>query len=298
MDTNAPEEQPESIPISIRDPLPITNRRVSYIDIVLAQFSMQESKKGSLPFRHKVTLSKDQCPKTSDQIERMKTFPYTRLDIAMSNLQFSRADSFISSAHERGSTPSRQSSKNCCPEIYSPLPSPISPRWLILLRNHLDGLYFYGLGSYCIYFKLIGQTLKARLLVYYPNRRSIKQICIVDSTMEAAYVAASEAANEAIWLRNFLIDLGVVPTSRSVMTLYYDNNEAVANSKEPRAHNKGKHIERKYHIIRHFISRRDVVVTKISSEDKLVDPFIKSHLVKTFNKHVDGVGLRCIAMCL
>ena len=41
--------------------------------------------------------------------------------------------------------------------------------------------------------------------------RSIKQSCIADSTMEAKYVAASKVAKEAVWLRNFLVDLGVVP---------------------------------------------------------------------------------------
>ncbi|XP_075080638.1 secreted RxLR effector protein 161-like [Nicotiana tabacum] len=34
--------------------------------------------------------------------------------------------------------------------------------------------------------------------------RSIKQTCISDSTMEAEYVAASEAAKEVVWLGNFL----------------------------------------------------------------------------------------------
>ena len=36
--------------------------------------------------------------------------------------------------------------------------------------------------------------------------RSIKQSCIVDSTMEAEYVAASEVAKEAVWLRKFLME--------------------------------------------------------------------------------------------
>ena len=30
-------------------------------------------------------------------------------------------------------------------------------------------------------------------------------------TMEAEYIAASEAAKEAVWLKNFLMDLEVVP---------------------------------------------------------------------------------------
>ena len=36
--------------------------------------------------------------------------------------------------------------------------------------------------------------------------RSVKQSCIVDSTMKAEYVAVCEAAKEAVWLKNsFLI---------------------------------------------------------------------------------------------
>ena len=43
------------------------------------------------------------------------------------------------------------------------------------------------------------------------NWRSVKQSSIADSTMEAEYIASSEAAKEAVWLKNFLLDLGVVP---------------------------------------------------------------------------------------
>ena len=40
--------------------------------------------------------------------------------------------------------------------------------------------------------------------------RSIKQKCIADSTTEAKCVAACEAAKEAVWLKKFLMELGVV----------------------------------------------------------------------------------------
>ena len=47
-----------------------------YIDTILARFSMQNSKKGFLPFRHGVALSKEMSPKTSKKIEDMKAVPY------------------------------------------------------------------------------------------------------------------------------------------------------------------------------------------------------------------------------
>ena len=39
---------------------------------------------------------------------------------------------------------------------------------------------------------------------------------------------------------------------------------------------KGKHIERKYHIIRDIIVRGDVVVAKIESANNLAGPFTKA----------------------
>ena len=83
--------------------------------------------------------------------------------------------------------------------------------------------------------------------------RSIKQSCIVNSTMEAEYVAASEAAKEAIWLRKFLMELGVIAKVVDPMILYYDNSGVVAQAKEPRNHRKGKHIEKKYHLVREIV---------------------------------------------
>ena len=99
--------------------------------------------------------------------------------------------------------------------------------------------------------------------------RSTKQKCIADSTTEAEYIAACEATKEAVWLKKFLMELKVVPVSSSPITLYCDNSGAVAQSKEPRNHGKGKHVERKYHLIRDIIQRRDGTVTKIATTDNL-----------------------------
>ena len=106
-------------------------------------------------------------------------------------------------------------------------------------------------------------------------------------------MAAAEAAKEAVWLRNFLMDLEVVPSLPKSITIYCDNTGAVANSKEPRAHKASKHIDRKYHLIRDFVKRGDVVVTKIASENNLADPFTKSLPAKAFDGHAEGMGIRC-----
>ena len=50
--------------------------------------------------------------------------------------------------------------------------------------------------------------------------RSIKQSCIVDSTNEVEYVAASEAVKDAVWLSKFLMELGVLAKVVVPMILY------------------------------------------------------------------------------
>jgi hypothetical protein len=42
--------------------------------------------------------------------------------------------------------------------------------------------------------------------------------------MKAEYISSSEA----IWIRNFVSELGVVPSVSSPMDLYYDNSRAIA----------------------------------------------------------------------
>ena len=46
--------------------------------------------------------------------------------------------------------------------------------------------------------------------------------------MEAEYVTASKAAKEAVWLKKFLSGLGVARMEQVPITLFCDNNGAVA----------------------------------------------------------------------
>ena len=124
--------------------------------------------------------------------------------------------------------------------------------------------------------------------------RSVKKSCITDSTIEAKYVATCEAAKEAIWLKKFLSNLGVVNMEQVPITLFCDNNGAFAQSKDPRNHKKGMHIQRKYHIIRDFVTREDVVVAKIDTATNLVDPFTKTLPQRTFESHLKGMRVRLV----
>ena len=110
--------------------------------------------------------------------------------------------------------------------------------------------------------------------------------------MEAKYIAASEVAKDAVWLKNFLSDLKVVLNMDKPITLYCDNSGAVENSKELHNQKRRKHIERKYHSIWKIINRRDVIVTKIPMLDNLADPITKTLSKKQFFKHVEEMNLK------
>jgi len=43
-------------------------------------------------------------------------------------------------------------------------------------------------------------------------------------------------------MKNFLIELCVFPNAYNPLNLYYDNNRAIVQAKEPRNHQKNKHV--------------------------------------------------------
>ncbi|KAK8658762.1 hypothetical protein V6N13_036956 [Hibiscus sabdariffa] len=105
--------------------------------------------------------------------------------------------------------------------------------------------------------------------------KSLKQDTIVDSTTEAEYIAANEAAKEAVWIKKFISELGVVPSISDAVELYCDNNGTIAQAKEPRSHQRSKHILRCFHLIREIIDQGDVEICKVHIDNNIVDPLTK-----------------------
>jgi hypothetical protein len=81
----------------------------------------------------------------------------------------------------------------------------------------------------------------------------LKQDTVVDSMTEAEYIASSKATKKVVRIRNFISELGVVPSVSSPMDIYCDNSRAIVQLKEPRAHKRAKHVLRRYHLIHEII---------------------------------------------
>ena len=67
---------------------------------------------------------------------------------------------------------------------------------------------------------------------------SAKQSMTTSSIMEAEYMACYEATRHAIWLQNFICDLGVVDSIERPIMMHCDNTTTVSffnNFKVPRA---------------------------------------------------------------
>ncbi|GKB97144.1 hypothetical protein Tco_0983281 [Tanacetum coccineum] len=64
--------------------------------------------------------------------------------------------------------------------------------------------------------------------------KSSKQDIVADSTYESEYIAACVASKEAMWMKNFMGDLGVVPTVQDPIEIFCDNESAVALTKDLR----------------------------------------------------------------
>jgi len=123
--------------------------------------------------------------------------------------------------------------------------------------------------------------------------KNSKQETVVDSTTEAKYIAASEAAKEVVWIRKFVSELGVVPSCSSPIDLYFDNNGAIAQAKEPRSHQKSKHILWRYHLIREIVNQGDVKLCKVHTDLNMADPLTKPLPQAKHETHIRAMGIRC-----
>ena len=111
---------------------------------------------------------------------------------------------------------------------------------------------------------------------------SSEQPTTIYSMIEAEYIAVSDAAKEAVWLKKFIIDLGIVPTISSPILLLCDNNGVIAQAKEPRSPQMFKHTLKRLHMIREIVVRGDVVAERVSSIDNVTDPLTKPLALEVF----------------
>ena len=119
--------------------------------------------------------------------------------------------------------------------------------------------------------------------------RSKKQSIVALSSTEAEYVALCEAAQETIWLRNLLHDIGLIQEQPTVV--FEDNQGALALAHNPRDHPRTKHMDVKYHFIRDTIERKRMSVAYCRTNQMVADTFTKGLAKPAFEKLRRAMGV-------
>ena len=115
------------------------------------------------------------------------------------------------------------------------------------------------------------------------------QSIVTLSTAEAEYVAATHAAKEAVWLREFISE---IYKPQDPMTLYSNSQSAIALACNEQFHARTKHIDIRSHFIRYIIEAGKIIIDYCPTEDMVADTLTKA-LPSAKAKHfTTSLGLR------
>nr|GFB43960.1 hypothetical protein [Tanacetum cinerariifolium] len=104
-----------------------------------------------------------------------------------------------------------------------------------------------------------------------------KQKAFAISTTEAEYVSAEKACQQALWMKQALIDYGIRLDDVLIMC---DNKGAIDLCKNPVQYSRTKHIEIHHHFLRDNVQKGNISIEKVASKDNIADIFIKPLNVK------------------
>ena len=98
--------------------------------------------------------------------------------------------------------------------------------------------------------------------------------CISWRSKKQRTVALTEAAQEAIWLKAFLWQIGEMKNDEAVK-IYEDNQGSIALAKNPECHKRTKHIDIRYHFAREKVEDGQVMLQYCPTKDMKADMMTK-----------------------
>ncbi|KAK1647994.1 hypothetical protein QYE76_065799 [Lolium multiflorum] len=250
----------------------------TYLDKILKKFRMDESKKGFLPMLPGKVLSKTQGPATAEERERMSQIPYAS---AVGSIIY-QSDPGI--------------------EHWTAVKNILK-----YLKRTKDMFLCYGGDQELVVTSYTDASWNTDPddsksqsgYVFILNGAAVswassKQCTVAKSSTESEYIAASEASSEAVWMKRFIVELGVVPSALDPLVIYCDNMGAIANAQEPRSHKRLKHIKLRYHSIREYIEDGEVKICKVHTDLNVADPLTKALPRAKHDQHQNAMGVSCM----
>ena len=269
----------------------------SYIDKILKRFKMENYKRGYVPMQERLDLSSKQCASTPAEVDRMRRVPYaSAVGSIMYAVRCTRPDvAFAQNIVSRFQQNPGESHWTAVKSILKYLRA-TREMFLVYGGNPESELKVTG---YCdAGFQTDRDDAKSQTgYIFILNGGAIdwkskKQTTTAMSATESEYIAASEAAMEAVWIRKFIHGLDVVPTNKDPMEIYCDNSGAIIIANEPGVQKGARHYPRKYHYVREQIEIGEIKLLKVHTDDNLADPFTKALPKGKLTQHAESMGLR------
>ncbi|GJT57762.1 hypothetical protein Tco_0992816 [Tanacetum coccineum] len=258
---------------------------------------MDNSKRSTIPMQERLDLNKSQGAQTPKEVNRMKNIPYAS---AVGSIMYA----------VRCTRPDVAFAQNLTSRFQQ---NPGELHWtavkniLKYLRNTKDMFLVYGgnpntklrVKCYCdVGFETDRDDTKSQTgYVFILNGgvvdwKSSKQSTIAMSAIESKYIAASEAAMEAIWIRKFISRLGIVPTINEPLNMYCENSAAIHYANEPGVQRGARHYHRRYHYVRECVKLGEIRILKVHTDNNLADPFTKALSNRKLTQYARSIGLR------
>lgn len=250
------------------------------IEDILERFNMKNCKPSITPMEANIKLSKDMCPRTSEERKFMANIPYRS---AVGCLVYAMVCTRPDIAFAVGT-------------VSQFLEDPGVKHWSVVKRimRYLHGTATHGISyspsinekdtqviGYCDsdwagdvdsrksttgYCFLLGQGAI--------SWHSKKQPIVALSSTEAEYVASTNATKEAIWLQQLCKDVGFKQFKPTI--IYCDNQSCIALTQNSKFHTRTKHVEIHHHFIREKVLKGDVEIKYCNAEEQYADFLTKS----------------------
>jgi hypothetical protein len=245
-----------------------------YIETLVKRFGQDDAKTVLTPLAPGTTLSRVQCPTTDDETADMHHVPYRELVGALLYVMVATRPVFgfaVGVLCRFMANPGRahwEAAKRVLRYLKGTSDRALGLGGDLILRAYTDadyagdqddrkstGAYVFTIGDGAV------------------SWASKKQPVVALSTLEAEYMAMTQAAKEAIWIRSLLRELGC---NLDDVLIHGDNQGAIALSRSSVFHNRSKHIDIQYHFIRSMLSDGIISIDYLPTISMLADILTKS----------------------
>ena len=262
-----------------------------FIDSILVHFNLTNMTTVLTPLTPRTQLSMADCPTSKDEIAEMATCPYRELIGALSWLAL---DTQLDIAFATSSLACFSHNPGCvhwdaAKRILQYLKG--TNAWCLRLGGKAPEVAAYmdtNWGSHCDN----QHSIRAYIIKIGTGAISWKlkkQTCVALSSTEAEYMALCQVSKEAVWMADFLQNLGV--SLHGLMVVNADNQGSIALVKNPVFHDCSKHIDIQYHYTCKLTKQERIQLNHIPTKDMLADVLTQSLPCAQHEHLLKGIGL-------